>query len=386
MSGTSKSTICPKYVALDTSSWIDLFKRKADPESKDVIAALNSTQIVPYLTFDHVLELLQGDDEKTRMEQLEFFVELQLVGYPDHFPDPPWKNSPICASYLDVQEAEISALLKDPSLTLEQVLEQARPLAVAGFKSGRAIAYDPVFRDIARSGRATQIVQLNKAAASMIHSSPQNPDEVMPEAGNYTMLDQQSAEQLKPQLVSRLAQQLKDFGDPGLQNIDQLAARVVDLSFQQVMPNYNPSAADPFREMVSAFIGVDLNRLPSPTTAEDFVLETLYRGRMALHEMRMRLPNGTAYRAIRRERLPSMVTWFALEEANKSSQPTAQGGNMLDFPLAALAFYIDKVQVDKRVLNHAEIAARKNPFLKGIRVNLFRSKDLKDLLSILNSL
>jgi hypothetical protein len=81
--------VLPKYVALDTSNWINLFKHRNNSESKDVIAALNSGQIVPYVCHDHVLELLQGDDEKTRMEQLEFFAELRLLGYPKHFPSPP---------------------------------------------------------------------------------------------------------------------------------------------------------------------------------------------------------------------------------------------------------------------------------------------------------
>ena len=121
-----------KYVAIDTSTWIDLFRRRDDQESKDVIAALNSGQIVPYVTFDHVVALLQAEDEKSRMEQLEFFGQLQLVAYPEHFPSPPWRRSPICASYLDVQEAEISALLKDSGLSSERVIEQARPFAVAG--------------------------------------------------------------------------------------------------------------------------------------------------------------------------------------------------------------------------------------------------------------
>jgi hypothetical protein len=168
------------------------------------------------------------------------------------------------------------------------------------------------------------------------------------------MMNRQAAEQYRPELIRRLAQQLRDFGDRRLQNIDQLAAQVVELSLQQVLHNYDPAAPDPFREMVSRFLGVHLSRPPSPTTAQDFVLETLYRGRMALHEIRMRLPNGTAYSAIPREKFPSMVAWFALEEANKSSQPTVEGSNMLDFPLAALAFYVDKVQVDKRVLGYAE--------------------------------
>lgn len=81
-----------------------------------------------------------------------------------------------------------------------------------------------------------------------------------------------------------------------------------------------------------------------------------------------------------------MVVWFALEVANKFSVPTAQGGNMLDFPFAALAFYIEKVQVDKRVLNHLEVAARQNPFLEKIQKNVFRTSDLKNLLAILKSL
>jgi hypothetical protein len=386
MSGAAPSTIRPKYVALDTSTWINLFKRRTDPEVKDILDALNSGQIIPYVCYDHVLELLQYDDQSIREHQLDFFGEIQLVGFPNHFPSPPWRNSPICASYLDVQESEISALLDAPNLGLEQVLERARPLAVAGLSGGRAIAGDPVFRDIARTGRATQIVQLNRAAASMIHSSPQNPDEVIPEAGSYRMLDPQGAEQLRPQLIAALAEQLRFMGDPRLQNIDQLAAEIVELSFQQILPNYDPSAPDPFRAVVSGFLGVDLSRLPTEATRDDFVLETLYRGRMALHERRMRLEDGAAYKAITRDRLPSMVAWFAIEREAKSNMPTAEGGNMIDFPLAAFALYIDKVQVDKRVLNHIEVAARKNPFLERILPNVFRAKDLKDILGVLNSL
>jgi hypothetical protein len=204
------SRLQPNYVALDTSTWIDLFRRRGDRESKDVIAALNSGQLVPYVTSDHVLELLQDEDDKSRMEQLEFFGRLQLVAYPEHFPLPPWGKSPICASYLDVQEAEISTLLKDPRLSLEQVIQQARPLVVAGLKIGGAIAGDSVLREIARSARATKLVQQNRAAASMIHGSPPNPEEIIPAAGQYRMMTPQEAEQLKPEFIRRLAQQFRD--------------------------------------------------------------------------------------------------------------------------------------------------------------------------------
>jgi len=55
--------------------------------------------------------------------------------------------------------------------------------------------------------------------------------------------------------------------------------------------------------------------------------------------------------------------WLAFDQAAKSNKPTAEGSSMIDFPIAALALYLDKVQVDERVLHQAETAARKNPWL-----------------------
>jgi hypothetical protein len=99
----------------------------------------------------------------------------------------------------------------------------------------------------------------------------------------------------------------------------------------------------------------------------------------------MRLQDGAAYKVITRQTLPSMIAWFEFDHAAKSNKPTAEGGNMIDFPLAALALYIDKAEVDRRVFHQAEVAARKNPFLEMIRKNLFRSQELKSLLGVLNS-
>ena len=50
---------------------------------------------------------------------------------------------------------------------------------------------------VSRVGRkAAEFVELNRAAASMIHGSPQNPKEAIPKAGQYTMVDQLTAVQL----------------------------------------------------------------------------------------------------------------------------------------------------------------------------------------------
>jgi hypothetical protein len=127
----------PHYIALDTSTWIELFKHRTDPEVKDILDVLNSGQIIVYVSFEHVLELEQHSDQNVRLEQLDFFQTLKHVGCPKPISFPaPWRNSPLCGSYQDVQEPEISVLLHDPTLTLDQVVELVRPAAIAGFASG----------------------------------------------------------------------------------------------------------------------------------------------------------------------------------------------------------------------------------------------------------
>lgn len=384
MSSIFPSVVQPKYVALDTSTWINLFKHRNDSEAKEIIAVLNSGQIIPYVSFEHVLELVQHSDQNTRLEQLDFFRVINHVGSPKPISFPaPWRNSPLCGSYQDVQEPEISVLLRDPTLTLDQVVEKVRPAAVAGFASGVDFANDSVLRDIARTGRGIGFVPLNQAAVSMLYAALKNPNDVIPQAGSYTMLDQKAAEQRKPQMIATLAQQFRIAGVP---DPDRHAALIVEQSFQLIFKHYDPSSADPFRDVVTKALGLDLTRLPADATQHDFVLETLFRSRMATHERRMSLPDGAAYNALSRRMLPSLVAWFELDQAARSNMPAAQGSNMIDFPLAAFALYVDKVQVDKRVLHQAEMAATQNPFLERIRRNLFRTPNLKSLLGVLKSL
>jgi hypothetical protein len=361
-----------------------LFKRRNDPEAKEIITVLNSGQIIPYVSFEHVLELVQHSDQNTRLEQLDFFRVINHVGSPKPISFPaPWRNSPLCGSYQDVQEPEISVLLRDPTLTLDQVVEKVSPTAIAGFASGMDFANDSVLRDIARTGRAIGFVPLKQAAVSMLYAALQNPNYDIPQAGSYTMLDQKAAEQRKPHMIATFAQQFRLAGVP---NPDRHAAQVVGQSFQLIFQHYDPSSADPFRDVATKALGLDLTRFSAGSTQHDFVFETLFRSRMATHERRMSLPDGAAYNALTRHMLPSLVAWFDLDQAARSNMPRAQGSNMIDFPLAAFALYVDKVQVDKRVLHQAEMAGRQNLFIERIRRNLFRTPDLKSLLGVLKSL
>jgi hypothetical protein len=90
MSSTAHTVLQPKYVALDTSTWINLFKHQADPVVKDILDVLNSGKIVVYVSFEHVLELVAHSDQNVRLQQLDFFRVIKLVGHPKpvSFPAP----------------------------------------------------------------------------------------------------------------------------------------------------------------------------------------------------------------------------------------------------------------------------------------------------------
>jgi hypothetical protein len=150
-----------------------LCKRRSDPEVKDIVDVLNDGIIIPYVSFEHVLELLQPSDRKTRNEQMDFFRVLRHISFPKPISFPsPLKNSPICGSILDLQESEISILLENPNLTQDQVIDFARPKAVAGLCSGLDLWNDECLSGIAKSGRAINTLELNKAAASMEEQFP----------------------------------------------------------------------------------------------------------------------------------------------------------------------------------------------------------------------
>jgi len=51
-------------------------------------------------------------------------------------------------------------------------------------------------------------------------------------------------------------------------------ANTVEQAFQLIMQSYDISGPDPFRELVSKVLGLDLTRLPAGAFQNDFVLET----------------------------------------------------------------------------------------------------------------
>ena len=91
MTSSFQSVLQPKYVALDTSTWIELYKHRNDQKAKDILDVINSGQIIVYVSFEHFLELVQHSDQNVRLEQLDFFRAVRLVGSPKPISFPgPW--------------------------------------------------------------------------------------------------------------------------------------------------------------------------------------------------------------------------------------------------------------------------------------------------------
>jgi hypothetical protein len=127
------SLICPKLIALDSSTLGFLARdRLTDAAAGRVVELLNTDPLLPYLSGEHITELNQHAVQTIRLARMDFLSSLPLVA---SFRSP--EGQPVFGSYGHLQRAEIVTLLRDPSLTLDQVMDQVRPIVCSGCSSGR---------------------------------------------------------------------------------------------------------------------------------------------------------------------------------------------------------------------------------------------------------
>lgn len=125
--------IRPKLIALDSSTLGFLARdRLTNAAASHLVDLLNAGPLLPYLSGEHITELNQHADQNTRLARMDFLCSLRLVA---SFRSP--EGQPFLGSYGHLQRAEILALLEKPSLRLHQVIEFVKPIACAGFCSGK---------------------------------------------------------------------------------------------------------------------------------------------------------------------------------------------------------------------------------------------------------
>jgi hypothetical protein len=157
--------ICPKLIALDSSTLGFLARdRLSDAAASQVVELLNAGPLLLYLSGEHITELNQHAVQNTRLARMDFLSSLRLVA---SFRSP--EGQPIFGSYGHLQRSEIADLLRDPSLTLDQVMELVKPIACSGCCSGKELvtANRSTLAYLAYTGEAVNQVSHHADVASL---------------------------------------------------------------------------------------------------------------------------------------------------------------------------------------------------------------------------
>src|SRR5258708_6542868 len=157
--------VCPKIIALDSSTWGNLARDlPQSPEAKKVIEFLAEGSLVPFLSGHHILELTQHASEDIRSSRIELICSLHFVAC---FRSP--QGNPIFGRFEHVVESELAALLREPSLSPDEVVERVRPKVYGGFCSGKKLLNgnrEPLDY-LVKSGHATKFVPIHSKIASL---------------------------------------------------------------------------------------------------------------------------------------------------------------------------------------------------------------------------
>ena len=125
--------ICPKIVCLDSATWGNLARdQEKDADAKRLVSILNTGTLIPFITWYHLEEICQHANAAVYDSRVYLFESLRFVA----FPQLPQEVGNV-GSLIELRNLEISALLENPTSSLDQIVGDVRPEITNGFCSGR---------------------------------------------------------------------------------------------------------------------------------------------------------------------------------------------------------------------------------------------------------
>jgi hypothetical protein len=363
--------ILPKLISLDSSTLGVLARDfETDPDAGRVLELLNTGRLLPYLSGEHITELNQHADQNTRLTRMNFLCSLRLVA---SFRSPDGQS--ILGSYGHLQRAEIRALLEKPSLGLDQVIELVKPVACAGFCSGKEFvsANRRPLGYLAYTGAAADQTSHHADVASLNQTfGGTTLRKRIRKEHRYKLPASAELQKFHRFQVSWLLRRLQELSDPRSQSAGQLAEDLSRKAFELVTSFYQTTDSGRLNDFLERHFEIETDRLPSQATFEDAAYEVLFRNQLRRWETLLGYSSGFIYNRIHQNSLPTWIAWRELDRVTRNHGP-ALGSNIIDLALAVFALYLDKVQVDKRIFDSAGRTVAAHPLLIDVQSRMFRT-------------
>ncbi len=373
--------ILPKLISIDTSVFgiiaKDYYSRnnKRSEKAHQVVSHLNSKGYIPLLSFHHIREILQYQDDEV------VFNRWSLI---KKFPTVAWicsiKDENVLGSIVDLHELEIQLLLENKNDHLARFTDLVRSKYIK-YSSGEEFVehFEPLYCQIRDLGMID--IQRGKEIESLTHVRSKNIDNTkLFELFDSRLRTPQEVRAFMREFESNLVESLKQVGDAKLTSPQSVAKSFVDEVIAEGKQLY--SSEQPLYESFVKLAGVRLDQVTPKTTVGELGYLGVYNQKVRQLLGFLGIPEEKEVELLPKEQI-SWIIWKHMDQAMKSDK-RASGSNIEDRHMGILALFTNIFTADRRVHEYFRRLSKSEPSIyaqMGKIVKLSKYSDLEAICS-----
>jgi hypothetical protein len=224
----------PKLISLDTATWGNLARDKdRDAAAQELIKRLSVGDVIPFLSWHHVAELIHHGSQKVFNERVALFRSLPFTAFLKQS-----QEEAYIGNIIDLRNAEISEAFRDPAADHFAIIERASGRITNGFASGAVLCRDnEEWWKFYRQNFANDPQRRGAEISALMHFPTTDPSEkVFARNQELRPLDEAQAQFKK--MAQILAQRLKKDVKKALPNSESVAQEFMRKAYEEGLVMY----------------------------------------------------------------------------------------------------------------------------------------------------
>lgn len=346
---------------------------KRNQAAKHIMSWLVDHGLFILITFHHIEELLQVEDERTVAERISLIKRLPVVVWPRRYD---FSNG--LGDIVDLISLEVEAIINSHSSTRQEIINIVKN-DILRYGSGEDLVTCQYDEWMLLRPHWIDRISKKRQIASITHSGATNESVKLKEYRDRALRSKDEAFRITGLMARKLGNELKVKGDEKLKNPDLVAREFMKHLFDTGLGIYDFDG-DPI-EGIFDIVGVDKSKITDEMTISQIGYLATIQKKLEVAIRRVGINYNDIKDRIYDNVPPSLFIDSEIEKASHSQQ-RGSGSNLNDRHIMGYAFYADFIEVDKRTLDSLDRVMRIHPVLKQMLGTVFRLKDYKELPNI----
>jgi len=375
--------IIPRLIALDSSIIGNVARdfyhsnEHNQKKARRFLDYLSLKNLIPLITWHHIEELLQHNDEVIVDNRIRFIESFPMIAWFYSI------NSPgIVGSILDIQATELSWLIDNPSTPLEVVIQKTKDKLLK-FGSGQDLVsifnYDEetwkqIRENLAhRQDRRREIASIGHAKFIDMQSNK------VSDFRNKRLRKPEETTKALDILEANLERELINHGDKKLSGHKSVAREFINEIKENGLQLCHAQGNK--QEIFLKSFGIDPGEVSSDAALQDIGYTAIYKQKIRILAETFGL-NYDLLKAIKEDLCPSWLIWRELDKVLKSAH-RASGSDITDKYHSVLALYADILLVDKKFREIFKQVVIRNAVIKKIINKVIKLSDYGNMIKII---